>query len=112
MLIVWTGPDSFSDSSPRCLPGCIGLMRECQSTYIRFCSECGGFPCEGVKKLEKRYVAKYRTSLIDNLLQIQDKGLSQWLAEEEQKWRCPQCSGTISMHDGTCYDCGHNEWGT
>ena len=101
-----------------CLPGkreCRFIKDNCElhrKNSIRFCFECGDFPCEGVKKIEKRYVAKYRTSLINNLLQIQNNGMSQWLAEEEQKWRCSQCGGTITIHGGICYDCGHNEWGT
>ena len=94
-----------------CLPGkreCGFIKDSCEQygkNNIRFCFECGDFPCERIEKLERRYTAKYHTSPVNNLMRIRDGGLSQWLSAEEEKWRCPQCGGTISMHDGTCYDC-------
>ncbi len=94
-----------------CLPGkreCRLIKDSCEQygkNNIRFCFECGDFPCKRIEKLEKRYTAKYHTSPVNNLILIRNGGLSQWLLAEEEKWRCPQCGGTISMHDGTCYDC-------
>ncbi|MFC1921507.1 DUF3795 domain-containing protein [Chloroflexota bacterium] len=102
--------------------GCAGCMpgkRECRyikdcdnfrKNNFRFCYECGDFPCERIGKLEKRYVRQYHTSLVANSLKIKNVGMSKWLAEEEKKWRCSECGGTVSMHTGTCYDCGSEEW--
>ncbi|MFC2070015.1 DUF3795 domain-containing protein [Chloroflexota bacterium] len=110
----------YKSKSSGCM-GCIPGKRECRfikdgcekyrKNDIRFCFECGDFPCERIEKFEKRYTAKYHTSLIGNLLGIQNKGMSKWLAEEEKKWKCPQCGGTVSMHDGKCYDCGYKSKG-
>jgi hypothetical protein len=98
-----------------CIPrnrGC-GIKRDCEKyrkNNFRFCYECGDFLCERIGRLEKRYTAKYHTSVVGNLLGIQNVGISKWLAEEEEKWRCPECGGTVSMHTGTCYDCGFDSW--
>ena len=32
--------------------------------------------------------------------------LSEFLEREEEKWKCPECGGTICCHDGICYSCG------
>ena len=99
--------------------GCIPGDRECRLTKgcekfgksnFRFCYECDDFPCERIGRLEKRYAAKYHTSVVENLLRIRNIGMGKWLAGEEEKWKCPECGGTVSMHTGTCYDCGSDRW--
>lgn len=102
------------------LPACAGCCpqnRQCafikkscaqlREKEISFCYECAGFPCRRLKTLDARYTSKYHTSLIANLREIQQMGLEAWLAEEEKKWRCTECGGTVSIHDAICYDCGH-----
>jgi len=85
------------------IKGSCKLLRE---NKIRFCFECSDFPCEKLKTLNRRYTTRYSTSLIDNLRDIQTKGLDGWLREEEIKWKCANCGGTVSIHDRKCYDCG------
>ena len=97
--------------------GCIPRSKKCSiiqkscsllsNNKIRFCFECSEFPCEKLNKLNHRYTTKYNTSLIQNLLDIRSKGLNQWLREEEKRWKCGECGGTVSIHDLICYDCGH-----
>jgi hypothetical protein len=29
-----------------------------------------------------------------------------FLQKEGEKWHCPGCGGTISCHNGICFDCG------
>ena len=45
-------------------------------------------------------------SMLENLAFIQDHGIDAFLGKEERKWRCPDCGGTISCHNGICFDCG------
>lgn len=97
--------------------GCIGCVPRgkgcvCQGCEpltkgnVRFCYECRDFPCKQLERLNQRYRTKYHTDLISNLLNIKKKGITDWLKEEEQRWKCNECGGMVSMHDLRCYDCG------
>ena len=98
--------------------GCIGCMpRDKGCTYqggceplnkkaVRFCYECRNFPCKQLEKLNQRYSTKYHTNLINNLLNIKKNGITEWLKEEEQRWKCNVCGGTVSIHNHHCFDCG------
>ena len=72
---------------------------------IEFCFKCRDFPCENLKKLDKRYRDNFRTSLIENLTFIRDEGIQPFLQSEEIKWRCLECGGVISCHNAVCYSC-------
>jgi len=88
---------------------CAFIKKSCQWLRERkaeFCFECPVFPCRKLETLNRRYVTRYGTSLIDNLLQIREAGVDRWLEKEAEKWRCPDCEGTVSIHNGKCYGCG------
>ncbi|OGF48958.1 MAG: hypothetical protein A2231_10955 [Candidatus Firestonebacteria bacterium RIFOXYA2_FULL_40_8] len=74
---------------------------------IRFCYECSDFPCEFLKRLEKRYLSSYKRpeSPIKNLKDIKKLGVKKFLALERKKWKCPKCSGVVSVHNGKCFAC-------
>ena len=82
-----------------------GHCTELKENKISFCYECKDFPCERLRHLDKRYRTNYNVSLIENLRRIKEGGIEKWLAQEELKWRCPRCYGTISVHLGGCFDC-------
>ena len=72
----------------------------------RFCFECTSFPCGNLKHLDKRYPNKYHMSMIENLEHIRDFGIRKFLKNEELRWTCTQCAGTICVHKGFCIKCG------
>ena len=96
---------------PGCLPRkkmCAYLMKWCAligKGRIRFCYECTKFPCKRLKALDGRYRARYRTSPVENLGRIRDRGMRSFLASQRRKWRCPRCGGMISCHNGLCFSC-------
>jgi hypothetical protein len=45
-------------------------------------------------------------SMQKNLAFIKEQGIDAFLQKEAEKWRCPGCGGTISCHNGICFDCG------
>ncbi len=96
-----------------CLPrgkGCTlnksGGCKERMNLSLRFCYECEKFPCDTSKKWDEVYRTKYHTSLIDNLKYIKENGVENFLKQQREKWKCPQCGGVISCHNGVCYTCG------
>jgi hypothetical protein len=102
-------------------PGCAGVdpylrsyRRECtirncetiKNNASGFCYECAKYPCKRLKQMDKRYSTKYSMSMLENLEIIKNEGIEDLLAREEEKWKCPECGGVISCHNGICYSCG------
>jgi len=70
-----------------------------------FCYECDKFPCSRLKQLNKRYKTKYNMSMLENLEDIRDKGIKEFIKQENIKWRCAKCAGLICVHGGHCLNC-------
>lgn len=79
-----------------------GLLAESGS---KFCYDCTKFPCSRIKQLDKRYRTKYGMSMIENLRNIMQMGLSIFVENEQVRWACPQCGKTICVHNGICTGC-------
>jgi hypothetical protein len=78
---------------------------EIARTSSKFCYDCDKFPCQRLKQLDKRYRTKYRVSFIQNLLTIKEIGIANYLANETDRWACPHCGSTISVHRDKCLIC-------
>jgi hypothetical protein len=88
---------------------CAFLKKKCDllgNGRVHYCYECGEFPCRSLKQLDTRYRTLYRMSMIENLEYIREHGIKNLLEREEEKWRCPECGGTICCHNGICFSCG------
>jgi hypothetical protein len=72
---------------------------------IAFYHECPDFPCHPLQEIDQRYGERYRMSMIANLRDIREKGLAKFLKAQQKAWRCPDCGGTISCHNGLCFRC-------
>jgi predicted RNA-binding Zn-ribbon protein involved in translation (DUF1610 family) len=46
-------------------------------------------------------------SMVENLKTITAKGITGFLAEQAEKYRCPNCGEVVCVHDGKCYSCGY-----
>lgn len=77
-----------------------------QQGKVEFCFGCDNFPCKNVKHMDKRYRTKYKMSVIENLENIEKHGLREFMRNEEIRWSCAACGGTICVHKGYCYSCG------
>jgi uncharacterized protein DUF3795 len=88
---------------------CALLKKRCDlllNHSVRFCYECGTFPCRNLERIDARYQKDYRTSFIENLTFIKRHSLSAFIERENVKWRCPQCDGVLCCHNGVCFNCG------
>lgn len=94
-----------------CIPrgeNCLHMGDRCEKMAngtVRFCYECQDFPCKPLKGLDKRYRDKYHMSMIDNLIEIKERGIEAFLVSQEEKWKCSDCGGTICCHNGLCLSC-------
>jgi predicted Zn-ribbon and HTH transcriptional regulator len=77
-----------------------------KKTSSKFCYDCNEFPCERIKNIDKRYQAKYRTSLIQNLKALSVIKMDVYLQQETIKWTCKQCGSVLSVHNTRCSKCG------
>jgi len=88
---------------------CAFLKKRCNlllSGKVQYCYECSNYPCERLNHIDTRYLNLHRMSMIENLEFIKKKGINQFLEKEEERWKCPNCGGVISCHNGICFDCG------
>jgi hypothetical protein len=102
-------------------PGCLAItankaitvirckIKNCevfQTTRAKFCFDCDNYPCKNLKHLDKRYRTKYNMSMIENLENIKQLGIEKFIRNENMKWICSKCGGTICVHKGYCFSCG------
>ncbi len=88
---------------------CAFLKKKCDllgNGRVQYCYECADFPCKHMVPLNKRYSERYHMSMIENLNCIKENGIKKFLEKEEEKWKCPECGGVISCHNGICFSCG------
>jgi hypothetical protein len=105
-------------------PGCRGIDRNKPDYCVRcrikncgriqnvkpgFCFQCEKFPCARLKQLDKRYRTRYNMSMLENLETIRELGIRQFAANEKVRWTCPECGGTICVHNRYCYSCGQRQ---
>jgi hypothetical protein len=75
------------------------------------CFDCTKFPCRRIKALDKRYILKYGESPIQNLKNIKEIGLTQFILTEKEKWKCSSCGQLLCVHKDVCLSCGNvNEY--
>lgn len=76
-------------------------IRTCAKHKGSFCFDCDEFPCERLKRLDKRYREKYGMSEIENLECIRENGIDEFMKKERKKWQSEK--GTLCVHDKQYY---------
>ena len=71
-----------------------------------YCFSCDDYPCDLIKRIDKRYRTNYGMSMIENLENIRLIGLEAFIAREQERWKCPGCGGLICVHRKSCIYCG------
>lgn len=70
------------------------------------CTTCAKFPCRRIKNLDKRYIEKYGESPIQNLQEVAQIGLTNFIKIQQEKWRCSTCGHLFCVHRDVCLNCG------
>jgi hypothetical protein len=87
---------------------CAFIKKRCKrltKKEINYCYECRDFPCSQLEKLDKSYRKRFEMSMIDNLENIRDMGMENFLKQQEKKYRCPNCGDVKCVHTKKCYNC-------
>jgi len=98
-----------------CLGDDINKPERCKTCTIKacaitkghkYCYECSDFPCKTLRNMEKSYIKRYGTSLFKNAQYAKENGITGFQKKEHKNWICKKCTGVVSLHDGTCSECG------
>jgi hypothetical protein len=76
-------------------------IKLCKNRSGEYCFDCEKYPCERLKRLDKRYREKYEMSEIENLEIIKKSGINYFLNLEEKKWM--SSDGIYCVHDKKRY---------
>lgn len=103
-------------SCPGCRTDGAGKPGHCRSCAIKSCSmervvggrceACPDFPCDRLKRLDRRYRQQYNVSLLENLRTVQAEGMDAFLQKEAARWTCPACGKRLCIHANACPSCG------
>lgn len=102
------GCNSDIEAMPIICQRCI--IRNCEvikNNESGFCYECDKYPCRRLKDLDKRYRTKYNMSMLENLQNIKEKGVDEFIQSEEERWKCPQCGNLLCVHRNSCQKCNY-----
>ncbi len=78
-------------------------------TNTKYCFGCDSFPCARLSHLDQRYRTKYGMSMIENLEKIRKSGIRNFIRNEKERWRCPNCGELLCVHKPECLHC-HHRW--
>jgi hypothetical protein len=76
-------------------------IRTCTERKGKYCFDCAKFPCDILKRMDKRYRTKYGMSEIENLEFIRDKGINNFVKNERKRWQSSK--GHFCVHDKKYY---------
>ena len=96
--------DGCLTANTKCSRKCV--LRLCTKRKSKYCGSCASFPCRRLKQLDKRYRTKYGMSMIENLVQIEELGIRQFVKNENTRWLCATCGELVCVHRPNCLSCG------
>ena len=99
------GNDDFKSKS--CAMCRIRNCERIETTKPKYCYKCENYPCTRLKQLDKRYRTKYGMSMIENLENIKQFGIGNFIKQEKERWTCSKCGGVICVHKENCIFCGY-----
>jgi len=82
-------------------------LRLCTKRKGQFCFNCIEFPCDKLKRLDKRYQTKYGMSEIENLIYIRDNGIKKFIEKEFKRWVSDK--GILCINDKKHYNLSGEE---
>jgi len=86
------------------------MCRECNLRACAFekglthCAQCADFPCQQIIDFNNDGF-RHHSEVLDNIRHQQEIGIEAWVKEQEERWRCPNCSCVVDWYAGQCPDC-------
>ncbi len=85
-------------------------VRACaRGRSVEHCSACADFPCELYRGWRRVGTFLPHVDLSSgNLQTIEAAGAERWLAEQDERWRCPRCKARFAWYSEACPSCGQD----
>ena len=93
-------------NKPKYCSSCI--IKNCNKRLdnnYKYCFKCDTFPCTRLKQLDKRYRTKYGMSMLENLCNIKENGIRNFIKNEKNRWACSECGSILCVHRERCQNC-------
>jgi hypothetical protein len=103
-------PGCLGDDRPKTKTRALCRIKQCEilkDADLRYCFDCGKYPCDRLNQLDKRYRTNYGMSMIDNLNDIKQFGIRNFIKQEKDRWTCPACGEIMCVHEENCAICGY-----
>jgi len=80
-------------------------IRKCAAQNgVDFCYQCYDYPCQPLWELMHARWPHHQT-METNLQCIKDRGVGEWLLQQQREWRCPGCGAPRNWYQKRC-ECG------
>ncbi|HEX2954121.1 MAG TPA: DUF3795 domain-containing protein [Bacillota bacterium] len=83
-----------------------GIKNCSRAKGMRYCLECGEFPCEPITHFMDDPQYPYHREVLENMRRLKEVGLEQWLAEMGDEYSCPSCRQQTHWLEQACSTCG------
>ena len=98
--------------SDRVMPFCVdcrfGFRKCAEEKKVTWCFQCVDFPCQRLRDFTNVHIVdgiSHHAHLIDELQTIKERGIEQWVEEQEKAGRCPQCGKRLYWYTRRCTVC-------
>ncbi len=72
---------------------------------LTHCSQCPDSPCQELVDFSND-IFPHHDEVLANIRRQRDIGIDAWIAEQEERWRCPHCGCATDWYASQCPDCG------
>jgi len=62
-----------------------------------------------MKKHSKKYVKRHDLNTLKSAKRIKTTGIGKIMAQDKEKWTCPECGGVIQFQTKRCSECGFEQ---
>ena len=84
-------------------------IKSCFDTKnFSYCGRCSEFPCPQMKKHSKKYVKRHDLNTLESAKRIKTTGIGKIIAQDREKWTCPECGGVIKFQTKQCSECDYH----
>jgi len=81
------------------------VLRSCAlGKGLTHCAQCSNFPCQELVDFSNDGLP-HHSEVLDNVRRVRDVGIEAWMAEQEKRWRCPNCGDAIDWYATQCAGC-------
>jgi hypothetical protein len=94
---------------PTCRDCRHGFRRCAEEKKVTWCFQCPEFPCKRLEDFSKIHQVNgiwHHKEVIKNLQFMKDRGVEEWIKQQDKEGACPGCGKMLYWHSLKCPRCG------